>query len=343
MITGATGFVGAHTAVAVAAAGHEVVLLVRTPDRVAATLGRLDPELVPAAVVEGDMTDPVAVGRALDGCDAAVHAAAVVALERVRADEVLTANLTGARVVIDSAVERGLDPVVHVSSASALFGPGVDRLHVDLPPAKVHNAYGRSKAEAEEHARRRQDEGAPVAITYPGGVLGPPAGVAAGELAESFVTQMRMGYLPSSGSLSMIDVRDLAALHVALLEPGRGPRRVMAGGHLTTMAELAAIHRGLTGRAFRVLPLPGGALRAYGALLDGVKRFVPIDSVFTSEAMHMLTRWVPTDDGGLGDYGIKLRDRVESVADTLLGLLDAGRVSAKQVGRLAERRETGSR
>lgn len=38
LVTGGTGFVGSHTIAALAAAGHEVRLLVRSPDRIAPAL-----------------------------------------------------------------------------------------------------------------------------------------------------------------------------------------------------------------------------------------------------------------------------------------------------------------
>ncbi|HBQ39843.1 MAG TPA: epimerase, partial [Halieaceae bacterium] len=74
MITGATGFVGYHTAQALLAAGHEVSVLVRSVDKLLNLFG----ENRVHQVVRGDVTDPQQVARALDGCDAVVHSAAMV-------------------------------------------------------------------------------------------------------------------------------------------------------------------------------------------------------------------------------------------------------------------------
>ena len=121
LVTGGTGFVGAHTVQALVAVGHEVRLLVRSPARIAENLGPLGVPEVDFAV--GDMTDADAVGMAMDGCDAVLHGAAVVALDRRRADEILAANPAGARVVVGTAVERGLDPIVYVSSVARSSPP----------------------------------------------------------------------------------------------------------------------------------------------------------------------------------------------------------------------------
>jgi nucleoside-diphosphate-sugar epimerase len=287
--------------------------------------------------VVGDMTDADAVARAMDGCDAALHAAAVVSLDRRRAEEIVAANPRGAEVVLGTALERGLDPVVYVSSAAALFRPGISLLHSDLPPANPVDAYGRSKAAAEAIARRWQGEGAPLTITYPGGVIGPPAGDAFGEAAEGIVTQLRLGLLPvRDAAWSVIDVRDVAAIHAAAMVPGRGPRRYMCAGHFMTMNELAAHFLELTGRRIPVLPLPAATIRGFGQSVDVLSRLVPIDTIFTREAMTILTRWVPSDDHLVGEeLGVELRDPAESLADAIRGLVAAGRLSPRQAGRLA--------
>jgi len=92
LVTGATGFVGSHTAAALAASGHEVCVLARTPAKVPLVLGPLgvDPE-----VVAGDMTDPVAVAAAVSGCDAVIHAAAQIGVGG--GGSATEANLAGSR------------------------------------------------------------------------------------------------------------------------------------------------------------------------------------------------------------------------------------------------------
>jgi dihydroflavonol-4-reductase len=335
MVTGATGFVGAHSTTALLAAGHEVRLLVRDPARVDTALRPVGVEERPDFVV-GDMLDAGAVREAVAGCSAVLHCAAVVALDRRRAAAVLDANPRGVRTVVEAALEAGADPVVHVSSTSALFRPGLARLHADLPPAQVANAYGRSKAAAETWVRERQAEGAPITITYPAGVVGPPAGPAFGEWAEGIVTHLRLGLSPvRSAAVSIIDVRDLGLVHAAVMSPGCGPRRYLCGGHFLTMVQLGEHYRELTGRRFPVVPVPGAALRATGHVVDAALRVVPVDSVLTAEAMAVLTQWVPTDDRALDELGVQLRPVQETLADAIRGLHAAGRLTDRQVGRLA--------
>lgn len=336
MVTGGTGYVGAHSVVALLDAGHQVRLLVRDPARIARTVGALG-VTDPVEHVVGDMTDPQAVTRAVEGCDAVLHAAAVVSVSRRDAAEVLSLNPEGARVVVGTSVDHGLDPVVHVSSVAALFDPSQPILRADLPVGRASSAYGRSKAEAERYVRSLQDDGAPVVITYPGGVMGPPAGEIHGEAATGIISQARGGSFPvGEGGMSVIDARDLGRIHAAVMEPGRGPRRYLCGGHFLTVEQLAAICRELTGRRFPVVPVPGVALRTLGRVVDQMARMIPLDTIFTHEAMTFLTQAVPTDDSGVREeLGVEYRPVEDTLHDAWLGLVRLGLVSPKHAGRLA--------
>lgn len=114
LVSGATGFVGAWTAKAVHDHGKQLRLLVRNPAKLASIAAALNFDA--SDVVIGDMTDADTVGQALNGCDAVIHAAAMVSLNPDDADYMLNANVTGATNVIGQAADAGIDPIVYVSS-----------------------------------------------------------------------------------------------------------------------------------------------------------------------------------------------------------------------------------
>lgn len=340
-LTGGTGYVGAFAVKALVDSGHRPRLLVRDRAKLAAKMRALDVDVDALDVVLGDMTDPAVVADLVAGTDAAIHAAAVVAaLDRNDAQRTIDTNVNGTANVVDAALAAGCDPVVHVSSV-AVFGadPGVPVVHPGLEPVTAGaNPYGRSKALAEQLVRERQAAGAPVVVVYPGGVTGPSAGDSYGELAEGFVSMLRAGCLVTgTGGFGVIDVRDLARVLVATLEPGRGPRRFMTGGTPMRLPELAVVIRQLTGRRFPVLPVPGAVFRGLGHVTDAVRRVVPFETVFTAEAMQTLTLARPTDDSAVRtDLGVTYRDPVETVETSLRALYAGGLLGAKHVGRLAD-------
>jgi UDP-glucose 4-epimerase len=334
-VTGGTGYLGAHAVAALTAEGHDVRLLVRDPRR-------LDDVLVPLGVdppphVVGDLADRAAVAELADGCDAALHCGGLVSLARRDAAEVVATNTTGAINVIDEGLAHGLDPVVHVSSVSALFTPGRGPVGPDDPIARWDSAYGRSKAAAEEHARRWQAEGAPVVISYPSGVTGPAAGPVLGAVTDSFASILRSGTMPLADvRVSYVDVRDVAAAHVRMLSPDRGPRRYVLGGHTLDGRAIASLLRDLTGRRLPALPIPGSVWRGLGRVVDLAARVLPFDPVFTHEAMVLSTRWRGVDDAATrADLGVDFRDPAETFRAAITALVDAGRLSARAAGAAA--------
>ncbi len=320
LITGGTGFVGGWTAKAIANAGHSIRFLVRNPARLQTSVAKLGVDVSDFAV--GDITDQISVREALSGCDAVVHSAALVATDPRQAAQMLTTNMQGAQNVLGQAVELGLDPIIHVSSFTALFHPNLDTLTADLPVTGGADGYGTSKAQVDIYARGLQDAGAPVNITYPGMVLGPPVGDQFGEAGEGVKAALQMHAIPGrSAAWLVIDVRDLAALHAALLEPGRGPRRYTAGGHRVSVPELASMFSQIAGTPMLALPIPDTALRIAGAVLDRAGRFLPFDTPITSAGMQYYTQMPASDDSpSERDLGIKYRDPHDTVADTITAL-----------------------
>ena len=316
LITGGTGFVGGWTAKAVADAGHSVRFLVRNPAKLRNAVAKLGVDVSDSAVA--DITDRVAVREALQGCDAVVHSAALVATDPRQTAEMLATNMQGAQNVLGQSVELGLDPIVHVSSFTALFHPDLDKLTADLPVVGGADGYGTSKAQVEIYARGLQDAGAPVNISYPGMVLGPPVGDQFGEAGEGVRAALQMHAIPGrSAAWLIVDVRDLAALHAALLEPGRGPRRYTAGGHRVPAAELANLLGDVAETPMVAVPIPDTALRVAGAVLDRANRFLPFETPFTWAGMQYYTQMPASDDSpSERELGITYRDPRETIADT---------------------------
>jgi nucleoside-diphosphate-sugar epimerase len=339
LVTGGTGYVGAYTVKALLGAGHSPRLLVRNRARLAATLGVIGVDLDSLDIAPGDMTDQAAVGAAVAGVDAVIHSAALVsALSSGDAERTVEVNVSGTRTVVAAALAAGCDPVIHVSSVAALFTPAAALITSDLAPAvTAQNAYTRSKALSEALVREHQAAGAPVTTVYPGGVSGPAAGEASGEVAEGVVAMLRPGVVPlRDGGFSMIDVRDLADVIVAALVPGQGPRRFVTGGALLNMRELTDLLQDSTGRHIRLIPTPGYVLRGVGRLVDQVRRVVPFDTIYTAEAMDLLTLARPTDDSAVhARLGITYRPPLETMTAMIRSLYDAGRLTAKQVGTVA--------
>jgi nucleoside-diphosphate-sugar epimerase len=229
LITGGTGFVGGWTAKAIEDAGHSIRFLVRKPARLQTSVAKLSVDVSDYAV--GDITDRVSVREALRGCDAVVHSAALVATDPRQTHEMLSTNMQGAQNVLGQAVELGLDPILHVSSFTALFRPDLETLTADLPVVGGADGYGTSKAQVEIYARGLQDAGAPVNITYPGMVLGPPVGDQFGEAGEGVKAALQMHAVPGRSAAWLIvdDRRWSSGVGIRAGDDARPNRRYSGG------------------------------------------------------------------------------------------------------------------
>jgi nucleoside-diphosphate-sugar epimerase len=327
LITGATGFLGSHLAEALAAEGHALRVLVRSGEKAERVLGARGLSFEP---VLGDMTDVDPVERALEGCEAVVHAAATM----YGGADVLDANVAGVRHVLQGAYARRLDPIVYVSTIAAMFPPPGPLITVDDPIASLRTTYGRSKAEGERIARELQARGAPLVSIYPAGIYG-PGDPGPGETLKGLRDALRFGWPITSGGISIVDVRDVAAIAVAALRPGRGPRRYMAGGRFLTWREKAELCDALTGVRARRIPAPGPLLRVAGRVLDRLKGFVSFEYPLTYEAALMMTEMKPCDSRATcEELGVAFRPTEVTLADTLRWLHASGELDARHVGRL---------
>lgn len=305
-VTGGTGYLGAHTVRGLLEAGHRIRLLVApgcSGDEVIRHLAALGE----MTVLEGDIRDGATVADLIEGCDALIHAAGIVGTDRRREQLMWEINAHATEAVLHRAVQAGLDPVVSVSSYSSLFPPPNGVISSDTPPAPGRSPYAQTKAYADRVARRLQDAGAPVVVTYPSSVVGPAFFTAAGVTERGWAPITKAGLAPRmTGGMQMIDVRDVALVHERLMAPGRGPKRYVCGGVMVSFNEMIDVLEQGTGRRIRRIPVPGSLFRGIGWCSDLLAGILPLGDGISYEAAMLLTAATPTDDRStLTDLGIQ--------------------------------------
>jgi nucleoside-diphosphate-sugar epimerase len=333
MVTGGSGFLGSHTVLALQEAGHDVRLLLRSAARAEQAFAGLGSDL-PDHVI-GDVTDTRSVLEALDGCDAVVHTAAVVEASPSDEAAMMKINVGGTRTVLHSAAEVGCDPIVHVSSSAALFPFAGSTVTTDDPVGQMTGGYGRSKAQAETIARDMQAQDMPVNIIYPTGIVGPGASQRNEQVDAMVFLLAKSAPRNDDLKMAMVDVRDCADMVVALMEPGRGPRRYLAWGHLLTMTEIAEVLCEITGKEVRSPRLPTSLMRVWGTAGDMAKRF-GMNLTLTSEGFRYLADFADGDQRATTeDLGISFRPTASTLSDLYRWAHREGLLSADQVGMLA--------
>ncbi|QIS19612.1 SDR family NAD(P)-dependent oxidoreductase [Nocardia terpenica] len=335
-VTGGTGFVGAHSVAAVVAAGHRVRLLARTESAVQAALGPLDIDRNAVDVVTGDITDRAAVAAAVRGADAVLHAAGVYSFDARRRAELRRVNIGGTEVVLAAARRAGAGRIVHVSTFGALLPAPGATLRADAPVGRPREAYMASKAAAERIAREHREQGAPVLITYPPGLLG-PHDPHLGDQNRRLRDLLR-GLMPvwPRGGFPIGDVRDTAALHTALLTaPANGADRYFTPGRYLTTREYVRAVRAATGRGLPAMFLPARPMLPFGRCVDLAQRIWPWHIPAEYGAIYTCATAKPIGDP-VDAHGISARPLAETVADSVRWLYDIGALSARAAGLWAQ-------
>jgi nucleoside-diphosphate-sugar epimerase len=185
LVTGASGMLGAATALALAERGDQVTVLQRR---------RSDLGLVE---VQADVSDATAVRTAVDGHDAVIHLAAKVNVVGPWADYART-NIGGTRSVVAACSQTGVPRLVQVSTPSvahtgrSLVAAGAGA----ADPQQARGAYARSKAIAEVLALAADAPELAVVAVRPHLVWGPGDT----QLIARVVARGRAGRLPLIGS-----------------------------------------------------------------------------------------------------------------------------------------------
>jgi dihydroflavonol-4-reductase len=340
LVTGGTGFVGSHTARALADDGHELRLLVRDPARLAHALTPLGLDPATVDVVTASITDEGALRRAMAGCQGVVHAAAVYSWDPRRAEEMARTNAAATAAVVGTAARAGVERIVHVSSTVALSRRGGGRVDRDSPAGDAVGSYPRSKRASDEVVRALRRSGAPVVRVHPCGQYGPfdPHLSASNAIVRDIVR----GRYPlwASGSMPWGDVRDTAAT-IAAVMAGRGgdEEAWIVPLHNLHDGELADALRQVTRRRIVSVVVPGRVMAPAMRVLRPVLRVLP-DRVLVplpnEGAADLLASATVFDDSATVEgLGVTRRPLVPSLRETVAWFVSSGHLSARDAGAAA--------
>ena len=329
LVTGGTGFVGSHVARQLIDGGHHVRLLVRNADKAKCYYQKLN-EPVPE-LVTGDVTDIASVKQALTGCDALVHAAATTPIKMAanEQDQLTMINVGGVKNVVGTALALGIERIVCISSITAIFNEDGSKVTEDAEPVPSKMPYGQSKVEAELYLRALQAEGKPITIVYPGGIIGPDD-PGFSDAFKALKHRIENGFrIFGDGGMQHIDVRDLAALIVSMINEGTGGRFLTPGVYCR-WDELADIVEKVSGCQLERIPAQGWKLRLIGRLIDLIRKFKTVDTPISAETMRYATLWPKIKNTQeFEKRGLPLRSATSTFSDSIRWMVSEGHVDAQ--------------
>lgn len=309
-LAGGTGVVGRRAVPGLLSEGHDVTVLVRSPEK-AAAVRRAGAR--PASV---SLFDPTELAGAVAGHDAVVNLATSIPPfsraarssawrlnDRIRTEG--SANLVAAA----AATEAGRYVQESVAFLYADAGAGWIFEDHALRPSSITA----SAAVAENQAGRLRENGTAVIVLRFGAFYGPDS--------SHTIAALRMARLgfgttpgPRGAYLSSVSTDDAAAAVVAAIAAPSGTYNVV-DDEPVTREQFDAILAGAVGRE-RLRPMPGVAVRMLGEKLDHVTRSQRV----SNQALRKNTTWAPryrSVRDGLPAAAATIRDRrgTSDVAD----------------------------
>lgn len=274
LLTGGTGFIGAHLARRLMAGGLggrkvRLLMLVRDEDRVPEDLAASD-----AVPILGDLDELPAMSAALDDVDYVFHLAAEV---RLRGGvDLWRNNRDGTRDLLDAMRPHGIRRLIHASTMGAVDrapdDPCTSPLDESVLPHPL-SEYGRSKLEAEQ---------AVAASGLPYTILRIPWGYGPGMTPDThvrFLTQKVCNHSPLSwlgfpGRVSLVAVDDLVDAFVLAAErdEARGETYYVSDGRPVSLGALFRQTANLIGRRGGFIRIP----RPVSRLAKRWRRFFPL-------------------------------------------------------------------
>jgi nucleoside-diphosphate-sugar epimerase len=327
LVTGGSGFIGAHCIKRLHADGHRVRTTVRTLAREQEVRTMVGDG--PLEVVAADLTDDAGWGAAVAGCAHVLHVASPFPLGQPKhEDELIVPARDGALRVLRAARDAGVRRVVLTSSFAAIgYGHGhPDKVYDETSWTDVDgpgvSAYAKSKTIAERAAWSfaEAEPGAPeLAVVNPVAVLGPLLGRDPSTSIE-LVKRLIDGSMPGTPKVAygIVDVRDVADLHVrAMTAPeAAGQRFIALGEDFRWISEMGRWLRDALPERAKKIPkrdLPSPLVRLASVFDAPLRQLTPelgVRKRATNEKARRLLGWTPRSD----------RDAVVATAESLLAL-----------------------
>jgi uncharacterized protein YbjT (DUF2867 family) len=262
LVTGGTGFVGPKIVHALRAADRPVRCLVRDPER-ASDLAAWGCELV-----QGDVTDPESVRRAVEGCDVVVHLVAIIQGKPEDFERVMT---QGTRNVVEATKASGIRRFVLMSAL------GTSEETKGLAP------YFRSKWEMEQTVK---GSGLEHVIFRPSFVFGKDGGA-----LQTFMRVVRWSpvipvFGPGDQRIQPIWVENVAAYYEAAIDRPEAANRTfeLGGPDIVTWEELYDRIKRILGKRRSKMHVPFGLMRVGASVLETLPGPTPV----TRDQLKML-------------------------------------------------------
>ena len=281
-LTGATGFIGGHLARLLLNEGHDVVALVRSPEKAQ------DLKALGATLAMGDITEKETMRGPMAGVDGVFHLAAWYKVGARDAQQAERINVGGTRNVLELMRELSIPKGVYTSTLAVFSdteGRRVDETYrYDGPHLST---YDRTKWQAHyEVALPMIEDGLPLVVVQPGAVYGPGDPSAIGDAFRSFL-KGQMPMVPKETAFCWAHVEDVARGHLLAMEHGTPGEAYIIAGPCHTLEEVIEKAAAITGRKAPSFRVGAPVMRGLARMMEAVGAVVPLPAAYTGESLRV--------------------------------------------------------
>jgi dihydroflavonol-4-reductase len=337
-VTGVSGFIGSAVVRALLARDVPAVALVE-PGVDPANLDDLDVERI-----EVDVRDAEGLRRAVRGCRALFHVAALYRFWARDPKLFYDINVGGTLNVIDAVRGAGVERMVYTSTVGTLGLDGAhegaaadERNYPDV--SHLFGSYKRSKYVAEHEVLRAAAQGLPATLVMPTFPLGPRDRVPTptGRLVLDYLNGRVPGFVDTTLNVAHVD--DVAGGHVLALERGDIGRSYILGGENYSLQHLLQVLAGCTSLPEAKLRVPRALSLSVAHVSEFVEgRLMRRHPSVPLEAARMSTTKMAFDDSrARKELGYSPRPAEQAVLDSARWFVENGYVKDTRRARITWR------
>ena len=312
-VTGGSGHVGANLIRLLLYNGWKVRCLMHNDGRAFEGLS--------VELTKGSILDSSFLKQQMEGCYAVFHAAAIVGIENVNADEMKRVNIRGTRAMCSAALSSKVKRFVYFSSIHAFQQEPLDRKLTEkrvLVTDPKSPQYDLTKADAEYEVKRAYKAGLSTVVLNPTGILGPydfkPSRM--GQLLKNIMNQKMP--LTINVGFNWVDVRDVCSAAIESVEKATPGDNYILSGRWATFHDLADMVSLKINKKTRWATLPFWSaylFLPFAYLFSKILRRRPL---FSKGSLHALAvQATPTNKKAKECFGFEPRPLTETIDDTI--------------------------
>jgi nucleoside-diphosphate-sugar epimerase len=314
LVTGATGFLGAEVVKQLIGRGHQVIALVRTPEK-ASLLQALG-----VTIHVGDITDRESLRQPMIGVDGVFHTAAWYRIGVKHSREIAErVNVEGTRNVFEIARQLQVPRIVYTSTVGVFGdtrGQMVDETHYARGPFLTE--YDRSKWIAHyEVAAPMLNQGLPLVIVMPGLIYG-PGDTSAVHRALADLLRNRLFITPKGATFAWGYIEDIARGVRQAMDSGSLGESYILTGPVHTFQEAFALAARIAARRQPRLHPPPALMKVAASVASVVERW-DFQFPYPAETLRLMagTTWIASPAKAQQALGFTARPLEEGLRHTV--------------------------